>query len=359
MKGIYNQQEVHSNLFGMIVADAASGKGSASHARVLLEPIHQAAMTVSSEAAEQSATPTPFIIPANISSAAFIETLEQSGGVGVMFETEIDSVTDALKNEWADYSALLRKTFHHEPVTLARKTNKVYIEVRRPQAAVLLAGTPGQAITLLKSPENGLVSRILFYYFDNPPVWQDVFKSDRPNLTEFFSRHSIELLAIYERYKSRSHTFDLTPQQKEQHKSVFTARMAQIVQLDSDAVSTVKRLGLIAFRIAMVLSIIRAAEGEVIADNIVCSDEDFGTAMTLSGLYMEHALLMIDLLPRTGPLKPNISRFHEALPAQFTRAEAVDVASKLGLKERVVGKYLALMEGKQTKRVNHGHYKKV
>jgi hypothetical protein len=276
----------------------------------------------------------------------------------VIFETEIDTLTDTLKQEWAGYSDLLRKAFHHEPVTLARKTNNEYLEIRKPQPAVLLTGTPGQAITLLRSPENGLLSRLIFYYFSNPIEWQDVFSANKPNLSEYFAGLAGELFAIYERFKTGTHTFDLTDEQKMRHKTEFTARISGIAKLDGDAVSTVKRLGLIVFRIAMVLSVIRAAETVDIANNIICNDVDFNAAMTLSEIYLEHALHVIDLLPRSGSLKPDMARFYEALPPEFTRAEAVAVVLRLGLKERVVAKYLSLLEGKYVQKVKHGYYKK-
>lgn len=358
VKGIYYHQELHSNLFGMVIADAASGKGNASHARALIEPIHQTAMAASVTESGDGANRTPFIIPANISSAAMIGTLAQSGGTGVMFETEIDTLTDTLKQEWAGYSDLLRKAFHHEPVTLARKTNNEYIEVRRPQPSMLLTGTPGQAITLLRSPENGLMSRFIFYYFSNPVVWQDVFSTNKPNLTEYFAGLGRELLTIHEQFKSGTYTFDLTPQQKLRHFDEFTRRMTAIGQLEPDAVSTLKRLGLIVFRIAMVLSIIRASDVENIESNLTCQDVDFDTAITLSGVYLEHALHVLDLLPKTESLRPDLMRFFETLPVEFTRAEALAVALRLGFKERVVAKYLSMLEGQYIQRVKHGHYKK-
>lgn len=83
------------------------------------------------------------IIPANSSASAFINTLSDNDGVGLMFETEGDTLTQTLKSDYGNYSDTLRKAFHHEPVSLCRRKDREFIELDCPKLSVVLDGTPG------------------------------------------------------------------------------------------------------------------------------------------------------------------------------------------------------------------------
>jgi hypothetical protein len=104
-------------------------------------------------------------IPANISSAMVIQHLKEGNERGIFCETEADSMGNTLKQDWGGYSDLLRKAFHHEPISYSRKTNKEFVEIDNPCLSVALSGTPGQVENLIKSSEDGLFSRFIFYSF--------------------------------------------------------------------------------------------------------------------------------------------------------------------------------------------------
>ena len=70
-----------------------------------------------------------FFIPANSSSAMVIKHLLESGGMGVICETEADTLGNILKNDWSNYSDLLRKVFHFEPISYSRKSNDEYLSL--------------------------------------------------------------------------------------------------------------------------------------------------------------------------------------------------------------------------------------
>ncbi len=357
VSGLYDQKEMHANLFAMIIADAASGKGIATHGRDLAQPIHDAMMKAEGE---NAATARPFIIPGNSSSAAIIKHLSQSSGIGLIFETEIDTLTSTLKQDWAGHSDLFRKAFHHEPVSYSRKLNNEYIEISAPQPSMVLTGTPGQAITLLGSAENGLVSRFMFYAYRVPPVWKDVFAADGVNLTAHFKTLSERTYKVAETVCRAKVSFKMTTEQQAKFHDTFTARMEQIKAIDGDVVSSLKRLGLIAFRIAMVLSVIRAVQGDNAPAAIVCADVDFNAAMLLSGVYLEHALYVVGLLPRASQMQGSIERLYAGLPPEFDTRTAKNVGSRIGIKDRAVGYHLIdLIAAKRIEKVRHGHYKKV
>jgi hypothetical protein len=213
--GTYDQRTVYPNLFSFIVAPAASGKGALTFARELGMSLHrkflkesrenirhyQAKLKEAKDAKKESTfdripmtTGIPskpkskvLYIPANSSSAAVIGHLDQSDGSGIICETEADTMGNSFKQDWGGYSDLLRKAFHHEPVTYSRKINEEYIEVEKPRVSIALSGTPSQVKGLISSAEDGLFSRFIFYTFKVNPEWRDVSPKNANNLTIFFN----------------------------------------------------------------------------------------------------------------------------------------------------------------------------
>jgi len=396
MKGVlgtYDQRTVYPNLFSFAIAPAASGKSALSFAKELAMTNHRKMVQESKEKLKQyqmeleqyraakrgkkkdDATPDTeppqkpkfkvLYIPANSSSAAVIGHLEQSEGIGIICETEADTMGNSFKQDWGGYSDLLRKAFHHEPVTYSRKTNDEFVEVEKPRISVALSGTPSQVQGLIASAEDGLFSRFIFYTFKVQPQWRDVSPQSKVNLTEFFSKQSEQVDVMANFLEHCPTEFHLTPEQWQFLNSKFDLWLQEVSTFVSeDASSTVKRLALIVFRIAMVLSAIRKFEDGVADKDITCEDTDFQTAFALAEVYKQHALLMFAALPKAeeNQLDQNKKRFYDALPVdrEFTRQEAVEIGLAVGIKERTVGKYLNRFLGRFLEQpVKYGPYRKL
>jgi hypothetical protein len=99
--------------------------------------------------------------------------LQANDGQGIICETEADTMSSTKKQDWGDYSSIMRAAFHHEKISVSRKTNNEFIEVNEPRLAITLTGTPAQAPKLIASAEDGLFSRFLFYAYKNEIEWQD------------------------------------------------------------------------------------------------------------------------------------------------------------------------------------------
>ena len=84
--------------------------------------------------------------------------------------------------------------------------------------------------------------------------------------------------------------------------------------VSEDASSTVKRLALIVFRIAMVLSAIRKFEDGVADTDITCEDTDFQTAFALAEVYKQHAMLMFAALPKSEETKLDQNKKCSTMP---------------------------------------------
>jgi hypothetical protein len=395
MKGVlgtYDQRTVYPNLFSFAIAPAASGKSALSFAKELAMTNHRKMVQESKKKMKQyqleleqyraakrskkkdDTTPEPeppqkpkfkvLYIPANSSSAAVIGHLEQSEGIGIICETEADTMGNSFKQDWGGYSDLLRKAFHHEPVTYSRKTNDEFVEVEKPRVSVALSGTPSQVQGLIASAEDGLFSRFIFYTFKVQPQWRDVSPQSKVNLTEFFSKQS-EQVDVMANYLEHCPTeFHLTAEQWQFLNSRFDLWLKEVSTFVSeDASSTVKRLALIVFRIAMVLSAIRKFEDGVADTDITCEDTDFQTAFALAEVYKQHAMLMFAALPKSEETKldQNKKKFYDALPddKEFTRQEAVEIGLAVGIKERTVGKYLhSFLNSFLEQPIKYGPYRK-
>jgi hypothetical protein len=103
------------------------------------------------------------------------QILNDNKGIGLIFETEGDTLAQTFKSEHGNYSDGFRKAFHHEIISYNRRKDCEFVELETPRLSALLLGTPKQVSTLIPNAENGLFSRFIFYYMNILPVWKDVF----------------------------------------------------------------------------------------------------------------------------------------------------------------------------------------
>ena len=365
--GYYSNEVVHPNLFSFIVAPPASGKGSMKYAKQLGDCYHYYLLNLSKEAndiykkekrifdrkikkaksdeeIEQIKEPIApkaklFFIPADTSSSMLIKHLADNDGLGCICETETDTVTNAIGKEWGGYSDLLRKGFQSEVISKSRITDLQYIEVSDPKFSLTITGTPNQMGSLITSVEDGLFSRFLFYSFTSEPKWNSTYTSEISNSKkEIFSNFSADLC---DKFKNNgSQKFYMTLEQGNELDRRFTEALKHNSEHYSSPVYGVTyRLGLMAFKIAMVLTALRSDESE-----IYCSDEDFETSMFLvEKVYMTHS---INMLSKYAEPKKSYKYIEQKLlewipnDKSFTRTDISPVAESLGIGSRTLTTYL-------------------
>lgn len=371
IEGTYDQRTVYANLNCFIIAPAASGKGAFAFAKTIGKEFHKKLLKESEEAIhkyklelqehinaqkskkrdssapiKEEPTPPPhkkLFIPGNSSSASIIQHLASNDGKGIFCETEADTIANSLKQDWGGYSDLLRKAFHHESVSYSRKTNNEYYEVDRPQLSMAISGTPSQVAGLINSSEDGLFSRIIFYVFKDVITWRNVSPvKGKPNLNMHFDNLSVEVLNAIEFLEANPTEFTLSTNHWEALNSEFSSWLNEVsIFVGDEATSIIKRLGLILFRICMIITALRKYEDGESTREMICGDQDFETALKLTSVYKVHALYMFKQLPKSsGNHKGKTSRFYESLPNLFKRAEALKIGEQLGIKERTTDKYL-------------------
>jgi Protein of unknown function (DUF3987)/VirE N-terminal domain len=391
VSGVYSGSKVYPNLFSFILAPAASGKGALKFAKVLADKYHAKTLAKSVQdkkdydvkmaASKKGSRKTnlTFIgglpkepkfkvvyIPANTSNAKVIYHLEHNDGRGIMCETEADTLGQTFKNEWGAYSDMMRKAFHHETISVSRKTDSEFIEVNEPKLSVALSGTPKQVFGIINSAEDGLFSRFIFYVFKTESIWLDPSPKGNPiNLTSFFNNQSQRILEMVEFFEDEEMAFHLTDEQWEELNTEFKTFLEQVnTFVSEDALSVVKRLGLILYRFCMIFSALRKFENNSRNKEIYCSDVDFKTALALTKVYLEHSLMMFNNLPKQGEQgvfksSKNKQMFFDALPDSFQRKEAVELGETFGMKVRSVDAFLQTCVGKYLEQPKSGFYKKM
>ena len=383
VSGNYNGSKVYANLYSFIVAPAASGKGVMSWAKVLGIAYHKHLREEYKTAYEEhemsmqtyekskgqidKPNPPPFRLlfsPADTSKASLIQTLSDCGESVTMFESEADTLSGTMGKEWGGFSDLFRKAFHHEPYSYQRKTGNQYIELEFPRLSVALSGTPLQVQRLIPSAEDGLFSRFIFYVFRVEAHWQDVspFKG-RVSLNEHFAELSDKVKFMILHYeKEEAINFSLREHQWMELNASFRDRLEDVKDLvGEDALSVVKRLGLITFRIAMILSILRKYDcGNGTPVELLCEDIDFKSAMLLTEVYLSHSLIIFNSLTKGNNQLDGVKKsFYEDLPMFFQRKEALELGLKMNISDRTITNYLSSFLKKEfLTQPKYGDYKK-
>ncbi len=355
--GVYAQKIIYPNMFFMVLAPAASGKGAMGYARQALQPIHKYYLNRSNEALKiyqrtpkkTRGNPPPFrvvFLPGNSSSSKMLQHLSINDPdiPLILFETEMDTINVATGSDFGQYSDVLRKAFQNEPVSQSRRTDNEFFDIEKPKIAIVISGTPGQLFKFINNKSDGLLSRFLVMNFKNSEGWKNVAPcSTCPNLSDFFDKIAPEYLEFYNYISNEPLEVKLTRGQWACVDSFGKEQYDLISKIHGEeATSIIKRHNLILFKICMVLTSLRKFEEDDKAAVKFCGDEDFITALYLIKKSLLSGLDIYEALP--GEKTPNLNNdkqgFYKSLPASFTRAEAIALAKTFAISERSVDRYL-------------------
>lgn len=353
--GLYDRRKTTPNLFAFIIALAGSGKGIIRYAMKLCERIENFIsanfLKTKDEGVDIKNVPISYFIPADSSSAAVIRHLKQNNESGVIFETEADTLSSTLVQDWGGYSQLIRMAFENECISnsrIGREEGEIYLQkINFPQLSMCISGTPNQVPALLHSTQDGLFSRFIFYTFKNDgvPSFKNVFDEDIVESYDvYFDYLSNKVFNYYQKYQAKGVIrFKLTINQQILFHEYFDRTKKKLYyEYGSETESIVNRLGKITFRIAMLLTILRNADLTILPDELLCNDIDFENSILLAETYLEHSLVMYQALPDSHKRNPNAVIFYEFLPTSFKRGEAIDIGTKVcGISEKTVDNYLS------------------
>lgn len=402
VQGVYDQRKVHPNLYLFVTAEAGMGKGALSLCRELVAPINRQLNEISRQAVleykrdmadyvqarhkEGMLMPEEpprkmLIIPANSSAASLMRILKDNGGVGLLFETEGDTLSQTLKSDYGNYSDILRKGYHHETMSMSRSKDKEYYEIENPRISVVLAGTPEQVRRLIPSAEDGLFSRFVFYFIRFRRSFRDVLSttglSESKNVK--FQMLGEKFFHLLEAFVSRGEYSFHIPSELAR---TFVDTLAEMNdeccdEVDNNMQGVVRRIGLMAYRIMMVLTSVRMLTGGLSnlprspdgTIPLVCCKDDFETAMSICRTLLTHAVFvyrrLAGLTPRQGPPSDNAAAARRnalfcQLPQSFTKKDFAAITGQLGESLRTAEKWIDtfIREGR-LRRTGQGEYMKL
>lgn len=368
VSGIYAGKRVYANLFLYIVAMASGGKGRLVHCRQLVNLIHKElreqaklhkqhyelelaeynAKKGKEEGIEKPGKPPEKVlfIPANNSSTGAYQLLGDSDGRGLIFETEGDTLALAFKSDYGNYSDGFRKAFHHETISYYRRTDREFVDIENPCLSTVLSGTPKQVPALIPDAENGLFSRFIFYTMNTRPEWKDVFANPTDNgLDDHFEALGVEFYALYKFINGSAPVqFSLTPDQMKRFNPFFENIQAKYLNLQRpEYVSTIRRLGLIAFRFCMIFSALRILETGDTSQKLICEEQDFQTSLAMIRVLVQHASKVFSELPHEESPQSALTRkekFLHGLPYNFNRQKYLDIATALNIPAKTAEGYI-------------------
>ena len=348
-------------LMTMVLAPAASGKGIMNYGKRLLQSIED-------EHGE-------FIyLPANTSSAALMSYLKMLKGRGIMMATEIDTLSKALSSTTGGFSDTLRCMFEHETISKLRKGQEELIEISDPHFNVLISGTYNQLKPLIKSRENGLMSRFACYVvkqtqdFDDR-VWLDAEEDAIPQEVVLYAQLAKEISQRYAWMKKAKHAcyFYLTDAQRKSITRMFrgmyeTLRPAFGNEFDS----ILKRMPVIMKRIGMILTGFRLDITKPLPERVVCSENDFEAILLIGHKLLLHSAMMYQMLPQNKDAAPGEigqsliqKQFFQMLPTDFSKQDAVKMAEVLGVSVKSLERWLLkFVQSNDLQHISHGLYRK-
>ncbi len=368
MFGVYDGKKCYSNLYLFVTAQASAGKGRLVLCKELVKPIHKKlreraaqlkqqyelemieynAKKGKEDGVEKPGKPAEkmLFIPANNSTTGVFQLLFDNDGAGLIFETEGDTLAQAFKSDYGNYSDGFRKAFHHETISYYRRTDREYVDIERPCLSTVLSGTPKQVSALIPNAENGLFSRFLFYYMNVHHVWKDVFADgEGVALDDHFKELSHELYSLYKFLMEQEEIqFSLSKEQRQRFNEFFSGIQQEYLDIfGNDYMATVRRLGLIAFRMCMILTALRIIDTKSYKSNLECVAEDFETVICMIETLIKHSGKVFSELPEDHSLpkqKNKKEKFLEALPKEFNRQKYLEVASVLSISTKSAEAYI-------------------
>ncbi len=348
-------------LLTMIVAPAASGKGIMNYGRLLLQAI-------------EGKNGKQVYIPANSSASALMKMMDEYDGRGIVFATEMDTLTQTLRAAYGQFGDIVRCIFEHETVSQLRRQNNEFIEIRYPRIAMLLSGTPNQVAPLLRNRENGLMSRFGCYVvnsrmdFDDQ-VWDTDTEGNTPREAILYDRLATELGDRYLWMEEAGHAcyFYFTDAQLKTIKRMFRSEYDTYSQEFGDLFdASLKRMPVIMKRIGMILTGLRLDMSQPLPERVVCSEEDFQTILLIGHKLLMHAAMVFQMMPELkstpmGEIGGNMlqKQFFQMLPTDFTKQDAIEQAKVLGVSVKTMNNWLTkYTQSNDILHIAHGFYQK-
>lgn len=374
----YKNATYSPHFYNAVVANAAAGKGSMAFVTCLLNGIqaHYDAQyraqrrsyeqdlarweTEVQHARQQKRAADPSLKPeepkgkylktsATTSKSRLVLQLHTNGELGChMASTEIHTLISSLGQDYGKFEDILCKAAHHEEISQSYKIDGDPVVVPHPRLAVAITGTPEQFTGFFRSHETGLYSRFLVYTRQSSTRWETCAPGEgRVDLRDHFHALGQRLLEMHQLLLGSPTLVTFSPAQWERHTRLFDQLLRSTqVEGKEHANAIVLRHGLLAMRLAAVLTVFRKWDDYPYAAEYRCTDTDFTTAMHITTAVLAHSLLLGSTLPATG--RPPVAmrrfnRFEEVLAQlskKFSYTDFINAALQIGISKATAKRYL-------------------
>ena len=358
--GIYDQNTIFPNLYLFVNAKASAGKGRLNMCKGLIKPIVQEQQALSDV---QS-----LLLPANSSATAIYQQLALNNGHGLIFETEADTLDIAMRNSFGNFSDGLRKAFHHESISYLRRKENERIEILEPHLSVVLSGTPKQCHKLIPNAENGLFSRFAIMYLESNNSWSDVFCSKYESNSLAYSLLANRIYELYKRFRcvEKPIEFKFTGKQKTLFNQYFNGIQESLIN-DDNFTPSIRRMGVITYRIAMILSALHLENCKCLPSTINCTNKTFDAALIIAKSLLQHAMQFYSSLPEGEEASKQYTQKEkqkenllQMMPNEFSRKELVNVGKTLNISIRTADTYLReFIASQRVENIAYGLFRKV
>ena len=289
------------------------------------------------------------------------------------------------------YNTALRKAAEHETLSKNRVLSG-QTEIACPKVGMMLTGTFSQFKALVPSVENGFFSRLMTVVVrEHQDFDGSVFQptNEGAEVEALIGRLAMQVKHLNEELNRPNGLndemmdleFRLTPEQASLLGQVMEKEYKEYVRVLGDGFhATVVRNGINVMRIAAVLSALRLIGGEAdrqrgsdisettvndIAENpespdryaipekageMVCTEEDFQTAMVIGTKMLLHAADAYNQITEENKeAVPSIKgsyqkeTFFVSLPESFSTGECIALAGKMGVAQRTAERYISQM----------------
>ena len=379
LRTMYGNRKYSAHLYMCFLAGAGAGKGVATHATLLGNPIHRELVKRNKiarrehenkliewelevrQASKEKRKPDMELRPqeterdvlylqANTSKSQMMHEMSGSSAHGnILYITEIDAFSEALQTDYGKHAAEIRMIFHHEKIGQSFKTDKEPIEIESPRLALMMTGTPQQLVNFIKTLEDGLFSRFLFYVMSTSYKWISQSPLDGNgsiDVNELFSPLAAQLKENFFNSLDKEIMIHFTRAQWDRHSETFQAHLGMVsAESDSAAYGIIFRAGLIVLRVAMVFCGLRILEAGWQVAEYTCTDEDFDAAMDIVLTCMSHTMNTSTMFNEAAK-RHKLTNYYKLLPVlkkmndRFKYSEFKTGANGLGIGDSSVKRAL-------------------
>ena len=197
------------------------------------------------------------------------------------------------------------------------------------------------------------------------PVYQPYYLVHLNNslgLDDYYNQLGSEFLGLYKTLKNNPEIeIRLTVSQQEQFHTFFESLQTKYISLQPEEyIATIRRLGLIAFRITMLFTVFRIMEDGDVNAVKQCEDVDFDNALTIISILVKHSSKVFNDLPMEQKIVKRLNRkerFLESLPKTFNRQNYLEVADQCKIPHKTAEGYITkFVESGLIHRDSHGSY---